>query len=104
MCPANVGTYLLVVHVVHVVNRKKKKKRKKEKEEKGTLFKKIKKERGLLVQPLVCVFFKSTTVVKVESRKQIFFYFNKIIFVKIYCGLYHDGTVLCVEPYLRVQL
>ena len=69
MCPANVGTYLLVVHVVHVANRKKKKKRKKEKEEKGTLFKKIKKERGLLVQPLVCVFFKSTTVVKVESKK-----------------------------------
>lgn len=56
MCPANVGTYLLVVHVVHVVNRKKKKKRKKEKEEKGTLFKKIKKERGLLVQAsCVCV-------------------------------------------------
>jgi len=65
-----VHIYLLVVHVVHVVNRKKKKKRKKEKEEeKGTLFKKIKKERGLLVQPLVCVFFKSTTVVKVESKK-----------------------------------
>ena len=49
--------------------KRRKKERKKEKEEKGTLFKKIKKERGLLVQPLVCVFFKSTTVVKVESEK-----------------------------------